>query len=140
MGSDLWIFLQHLIWIQTAPANRIVHRPQRVPAHSACGQCGANGEHFIDENVRDGETRDLVKSDQVPADFDFASLEMSKTAKEKLSEHRPTSVGAAMRIPGINLALVHFCVTLGWFLTQVINNFISKCELKAWIICIFRKF
>ncbi len=91
-------------------------------------------EKFIDENVRDGETRDLVKSDKrladrveihcrykrmedvqkseiedvrrheamrVPADFDFASLEVSKAAKEKLSEHRPTSIGAAMRIPGI---------------------------------------
>lgn len=41
------------------------------------------------------------ESIQLPADFDYAKLNLSRESCEKLLNHRPTTLGAASRIPGI---------------------------------------
>jgi len=44
---------------------------------------------------------------RIPADFDYRSLEaLSYEARQKLEEIRPSSIGQAMRIPGITPAAI----------------------------------
>jgi tRNA uridine 5-carboxymethylaminomethyl modification enzyme len=58
--------------------------------------------------ARQGETIEKARraeSDPVPVDFAFASVpSLSREAKEKFALHRPRSLGAAARIPGISPA------------------------------------
>lgn len=46
---------------------------------------------------------DIKKNESVnlPLNFDYNKICISKEAKEKLFNHKPTSLGAATRIPGI---------------------------------------
>ena len=48
------------------------------------------------------EINDIKKNESImlPCDFDYEQLGLSKDAKEKLFSYRPTSLGAASRIPG----------------------------------------
>jgi tRNA uridine 5-carboxymethylaminomethyl modification enzyme len=55
-----------------------------------------------DEIKQLDEINDIKRNESImlPCDFDYNQLSLSNDAKEKLFNHRPTSLGAASRIPG----------------------------------------
>ena len=56
-----------------------------------------------EEEAQLEEINDIKRHEAIalPADFDYKKLTISNESKEKLLTHRPTSLGAASRIPGI---------------------------------------
>ena len=70
-------------------------------------------EGFIDRAFREAERLTKLDNVKIPEDFDYNSVvSLSREAREKLSEKRPKTLGAALAISGItpdaiNLLLVH---------------------------------
>ena len=74
---------------------------ERVKIHATYAEYERRQSSEMDE-VR------LNESIVLPVDFDYAQLNISRETREKLASHRPTSLGAASRIPGMTpAALVH---------------------------------
>lgn len=55
------------------------------------------------ERKQNSEMDDIRKNESIrlPIDFDYSKINISNEAREKLYTHRPSSLGAASRIPGI---------------------------------------
>lgn len=67
---------------------------ERVKIYATYVDSEKKQTHEIDE-IRTNESISL------PVNFDYGRLNISREAKEKLMSHRPTSLGAASRIPGM---------------------------------------
>jgi tRNA uridine 5-carboxymethylaminomethyl modification enzyme len=61
------------------------------------------------EKRQSGEIGEIRKNESVvlPTDFDYSLIEMSKEAREKLQNHKPTSIGSATRIPGVTPTAIY---------------------------------
>lgn len=70
--------------------------------------------YFDSEKKQIHEINDIKKNESIllPLDFDYSQLSLSRETQEKLKNHRPTSLGAAQRIPGMTpsalLSLLRF--------------------------------
>lgn len=59
---------------------------------------------YVDSERRQTDEIEEIRCNEsisLPLDFDYSSLNISREAIEKLSSHRPATLGSATRIPGI---------------------------------------
>lgn len=64
--------------------------------------------YSFSEKKQTEEIQDIKKNESIilPTDLDYTQVNISKEAKEKLFNHKPNSLGAASRIPGITPSAV----------------------------------
>ena len=64
----------------------------------------------------------INESIPMPLDFDYNKLNLSLQAKEILTKFRPTSLGAATRIPGITASTIHSLFVYFKYANTVLAN------------------